>query len=329
LGYVKNKLPFAVVLENVSGLMETTPDNDLSDAAFICAELRTLGYGVLQYTVEAMNYGSFPRRLRLYWLAVLGIDEAGIHKMRTMLDSIRIGQISSWNDYELDNADHHNECSTSTVDTDMKYKQDHMRLFDDFKVVWPPAKGCFHGALDHLQQRPYEVVVFADRAHPYRPALDDRNAGKTIYEFMDFSQSLTRLCGQDGETNPWHQVFPTLTGTGTYAVRWGVLKKAPVPTWMMSDMALDLDDVDAKYNVFVRQVSGLEAMQMIGVPVTEYRSEHPSHRLASCMAGNAFSGFAVGPCLLAVMSVMKTGKAGTRPSSAVVEEDDSPASLEY
>ena len=60
--------------------------------------------------------------------------------------------------------------------------------------------------------------------------------------------------------------------------------------------------------VCIRQLDGLELMQLIGLPIAAYRGDCPSHKLATQMSGNAFSGFAIGPCLLAAISAIAPGR---------------------
>ena len=53
-------------------------------------------------------------------------------------------------------------------------------------------------------------------------------------------------------------------------------------------------------------IDGLELLQMVGIPVWALKGKTwPSHQVASSMAGNAFSGFAVGPLLMGVLAAMQ------------------------
>jgi hypothetical protein len=56
--------------------------------------------------------------------------------------------------------------------------------------------------------------------------------------------------------------------------------------------------------VWVRQVEGVELLQMIGFDKTYLPTEWPSHKLGTFMAGNAFSGFCIMPCLIALAAVV-------------------------
>ncbi len=52
--------------------------------------------------------------------------------------------------------------------------------------------------------------------------------------------------------------------------------------------------------VRIRQLDGLEMLAVVGIPVFDLK-DFPKHEIASRMAGNAFSSFAVGPVLLAAL----------------------------
>ena len=54
----------------------------------------------------------------------------------------------------------------------------------------------------------------------------------------------------------------------------------------------------------IRQLDGLELLQLVGFSLQSIKGSFPDHKTATSMAGNAFSGFAVGPVLLGAFAGM-------------------------
>ena len=203
---------------------------------------------------------------------------------------------------------------TDDGDKTFKYKEDHMRLYDGAGLEWPPAKGKFDGMLDHTDQRAYEVLVYAGTMWPYAP----EKPGVFHREYVDFNQSITRLAGATGDHEPWVKRIPTLTGSGMYAMRWAEPVESATNHQDPDPFAIVVD-IGKQFEVYTRQLDGLELMQLVGWPMDSYIDDFPSHELASKLAGNAFSGFAIGPCMMAVMAVLQ------HDSAVVVDSDVAPA----
>ena len=164
-----------------------------------------------------------------------------------------------------------------------KYKDDHARLYDENRLSWPPRRIFHKETLGHLDQRLYEVAVFADIVFPLH--------AESGPQYLDVNESLTRACGPRGDRNPWRSTLHTLTTTGIYLVR----------QWVFGKNEL-------------RQLDGLELLQAIGYD-RRYLVEDmpvPTHKLASHMAGNAFSGYSIGAALVACLLNFTTGE--TTPS---------------
>ena len=70
-----------------------------------------------------------------------------------------------------------------------------------------------------IEQRGYELVKFCNDVFPYKP-----RGCKPHFEVLNFSKPLTSIVGPEGTNSPWSDgVVPTMTGRGTYVVRWGDL----------------------------------------------------------------------------------------------------------
>jgi hypothetical protein len=164
-----------------------------------------------------------------------------------------------------------------------------MRLFDVVGLEWPPTSRGFDGSLDHMDQRPYEVSVYCNTKWPFQlPADDADGAVESGIQFLDVNQDLIRLVGVEGLSCPWKAVMPTLTGSGQYIFRRAVPERE--------------DNGSFKYYLEIRQLDGMELLQMIGFSLEYIEGSFPSHEVATSMAGNAYSGFAVGP--MAILAIL-------------------------
>ena len=133
-----------------------------------------------------------------------------------------------------------------------------------------------------------------------------------VPQFLDANFSLKRLAA-DGtaSTNPWRSnMLPCLTGSGQYIMRW------------RSKVQPDFDgsaSLASSGEVQLRQVDGVELLQVIGLDVSYFYNNVPTHKLATSFAGNAFSGFAMIPILTAVAATVTPDAVWSRPSRAVAE----------
>ena len=102
---------------------------------------------------------------------------------------------------------------------------------------------------------------------------------------MDIDPTLWRIVGWPKVRNPWTEdVTPTITGSCAMLARYW----AP--------------DEDGKRSVVVRLLSGLELFRLAGWGPDMWHPKTPESlmqdkELLTSLAGNAFSGFAVGPML--------------------------------
>jgi len=300
VGFVERHRPRAALLENVDQLAEgETPGSaEGSDAEWITKFFKRIGYNCEYYHIVARLYGSFPRRDRLFWLALRSdVQKVVFDEFPKMLDTMATAHLRvkpSLDDFLLDESCR--QCRikepADVAGKEFKYKDDHMRLYDSINLVWPaPSPRGYDGALDHMEQRAFEVFHFANNKFPLA-------SGALTPEFIDVQPEITWVCGSDGKQNPWRTVFPTLTSCGQYIYR----------RWVLG----------VNYHFLeVGQLDGMELLQMIGFEMANVETwDFPSHELATSMAGNAFSAYAVGPML--ILSMIGLGA----PRSLTVNDGD-------
>lgn len=291
-GYIDTSRPDVTLLENVVDMAQETESGE-SDASWIATWLEQRGYTVAWRVVRAQDHGSYATRNRIYWLACKkSTTSADVQYLfKAVLDSTRIEQIPLNRFLQPEPDRLYIPASRAPgQERDFKYKSEHLDLYTSWSLPWPPASGKFSKRLDHLGQRAYETVVFADFAFPLE------GVGP---EFLDCNMSLCRLVGPDGQTNPWTSSFPTLTSRGQYIIR------------------------ENRDGFQIRQINGIELLQLAGWSSSFYRGEPPHHALATSLAGNMFSGFAVGPCLMAACAALGWG---VKDAKDATEADSSEAS---
>ena len=169
--------------------------------------------------------------------------------------------------------------------------------FDKANLDWPAQRNMFDGALDHLDMRPYEVAYFAHMKFPYERAED---GSPDPVEWLDVNESLTRLIGPKMQ-NPWRRQLGTMTCMAKFIFRYF-----------------------QEGRVHVRQLAGIEAMHIIGFDTSMMpgASDYmPGDASLMKMAGNAFSGFAAGPCLLSLVMSMRHFKADEEPPVDVSDSE--------
>ncbi len=263
--------------------MLQTDSEGKCDADFICEFLRKHKYTVRHYKIQAPQYGSVARRERIYWLAWFDGCERYADEAQQVLDVMGAAKHNrSLDTILVPSADRTCEDRTpvhDNPDKTYKYKDDHMKLFEENTLAWPADRSAYP-SLSHLDQRPYECAWFAMKRWPHSGA-DGPD------EFMDLNLSLTRSCGPKGDKNPWSTTLNTFTCGGVYVFR----------RWCPQN------------RVTIRQLDGLELLQGIGFdrsflkPPADAVPGAPlvSHRFATKLAGNAFSAYSVGAALVALL----------------------------
>ena len=288
--YIQKGRPKLVLLENVTELDQS--DTDVSDASYILDFLRSEGYTAATVRLQARDHGSFPSRLRLYFLAVQGLGRSP----GTFLDvvrSMRIEEKAPLSRYLLPvfagatpqpEADDILEAKKRRVEN-CKFRDQHCELFRKHGLQWPvvksklPAK--FAKELHMLTERSADVAFFCEFVWPWEDGNDKREP-----QFLDVHMSLPFLVNTENRTSPWKTVLGCLAGS--------------TRIWMR---LASLEDV-----LEHRLITGTEAMQFIGWDVSFFKTmPMPGNRseqdLLMSMAGNAYSGFALAPALMALLTV--------------------------
>lgn len=304
--YIEKHRPAAVAFENLKALDQPT-DTGVSDTDWILRWFREQGYMPFVYRVEAADHGSPCRRVRNFWLAFRGKlaadAEATAVLMQSLIDQTRIPQIAPMEKFFIDEGCRQCVQKKAAEDDEQHeflYKDDHLRLYDGIGAEWPPSPERLPKLRHHLKNRPYEAVVFCDIAYPYQSGT------KYPKQFLDANMSLTRLVGKDGTVDPWSEHFPTMTGSGLYIMREGIPAQTGQDSSLMDQM---------EHKVVIRQIDGVELMQMAGFALAYLEDPIPAHEVLTSMAGNAFSAFSIGVVMLALFSQLQ-------PPGKVEDGDD-------
>ncbi len=144
-------------------------------------------------------------------------------------------------------------------------------MFADANMKWPLARGQLGEQLDHSVAQVYGVAYYCNRKFPF--------SGFESAEFINANLPLQHICGDNGERSPWRTYLQPIAATGMYIVRFVVGK-----------------------SVELRQLHGLETLGVAGVTKHYMASpNYPSHQVATRMAGQTLSGFAVAAALLGLL----------------------------
>lgn len=320
--YVRKYRPSAVLLENVVDLLEES-DSHMSDAAYIKDQLVSIEYETTYEIIEASEHGSPAVRKRIYFFAL--DSHSGSLKVTGRLsflpavlaackvEPLQPKTMIVRGEDELTQLDAHFAFDPDTMpDRDAEsarkdaiYKDDHMDLYRAKNLTWPPdiSGKEFRG----LSRRAAEVCFFAHHAWPLLTEQDQP-------EFLDVNNSLPRLMGKKelGEMpSPWRLRLNTVTGQTLCVVRYWVNKE-----------------------IMLRLLRPYEILGMAGWDFSCWRPGTASvdYPLAASLAGNAFSGFAVGVALVGLFVCMGAKGAVQQPPKPSPEDCDeslsSPASDE-
>lgn len=313
--------PDAFFAENLAALCQEVPGSEETDAEYVTRSLRERGYGTVEMAkIEASQYGSKALRCRLYWVALLGDDGGRGETVREIIRAVQLEDEEPWNSYLLSDAllTLHTTSPRGTS-SDADHKADHMGLFDEAKLPWPAPRSLLPHC-HHLEQRPFEALVYVNAAWPYE--LDED--GGCPPEFVDVNFSLARLA-PDGlqSRSPWRRdQLGTMTGSGQYIVRTAKnFRKGPVAVGdgdggdVMSCLGGPSSDVT------MRQLEGAELMQLAGYDAALFTSNWPDHSLGVSLAGNAFSAFAVLPVLIAILATVFPDATAARPRMPARADD--------
>ena len=313
-----------VLLENVEEL-----DRSEGDATRVIELLRQWGYTARAIHVQARDFGSFPTRLRIYFLAVLSGDAGGLG-FRSFLETLQVMRIDPFpldrfliggevfqttqepgEDSETPQAKQRRVIQTpqepdAGLDPpppakkrrteNSSFSDEHCKDFRDFGQEWPidkrtvePRLAC---AVRGTTDRMAELIIFCNRQWPFRndnPMLEP--------QFLDANLSIgfTLAPRAAGVTNPWKTVLGCITGGSKVFMR----------------KCRDHDPESMEYMF----LTGVELMQLVGWHRALFCNEvdllsMETQGLLTSFAGNAFSGFAAIACLIdlfATFGVLEKG----------------------
>ena len=220
--YIQKRKPRMVLLENVEELDRS--DGLVSDATHIVGLLKQWGYTARAIHVQARDFGSFPARLRIYFLAVLARDDDGLgfrsflETLQVMrihpfpLDRFLIGEEVFQRMQEPDEDSEFRLAKRRRTDSSCKFRDEHCSAFRAFGQEWPidkktvePSLAC---AVRGTTDRMAELIIFCNRQWPFRndnPMLEP--------QFLDANLSIgfTLAPRAAGVTNPWKTVLGCIT----------------------------------------------------------------------------------------------------------------------
>ncbi len=280
--YMERKQPRLVILENVMELAEGGAE---SDQQYIVDTLAKLGYACEAFPVEALDYGSFVRRLRLYFVAYQDATSGSgrLAFVRSMLDDMKLARgtfaISDFtcNDSELLLYAAMQNQSRQTK-KEGSFESEHATIFLEHGWHWPLGADTvlhtFGHDLSPLAQRAQEVVYIAHMKHPMPP--------ETTVQFLDANCSWERI-----QRKPWtsDKMF-TIVGSTKAVMRYKDGQKTKV-----------------------RPLLGRELMALAGWSREDYQGDIEAgttiaDEVLSSLAGNAFSAFAGGAVMAAAVCML-------------------------
>jgi hypothetical protein len=121
--------------------------------------------------------------------------------------------------------------------------------------------------------------------------------------------------------NPWwRDEIPTITSAASIIMRWGVRARVSSDDEMTASQEVHRALEGPPFEVRLRQLDGVELLQIVGLDHSQLKLPWPSHGLATRLAGNAFSAFNVIPCIMALVSAVEPECKFTRGTHEDVQE---------
>lgn len=242
--------PVMIVLECVRQLLEVDQgESSISDAEFMCEELRGDDYFVSVVESFAADYGSPVDRTRAWWPALhklFGSHSAVNAFLRSLLVAFKLPSRVSMEDVIVRDLGELKEISTSVgcptllgsgpristkgVKDNPDWKHDHMRLYEQFGLSWPlTVQTAARAGLvqDGLLVREFELAFFISQVWPL-----EREDAMTFVDINTDSKRLLAGCIEEvpDETidaytasvvkSPWRVVPGALIGSTKLLLRY-------------------------------------------------------------------------------------------------------------
>ena len=322
---VRKNRPKLVLIENVGQLKVALP-GEVSDAAFIEDNHREMDYWAKWMDVEAADYGSLPMRERIIMHGIDGLEDGARHAeklQRELMAAMRVPSLPAHRHIYFEESSVQlmdGELGVSTKQSEpkkaretAKYLDFHCELFRFAQFPWPlkvealdPQRYSF-GPPGWIVQRAAELVVFCDRVFAPEHTCEFLDANKDLKDITEYKLGSSQAeCDAMLQKTVWRDRPFTITSLSRVVVRF-------------SD--------DSGQVTLVRALLGWETMRLIGWSPAWWdtcKPWMPTHELMVGLAGNAFSGFAIGPALavgLALCGVASTASATEEPGSDSSESD--------
>jgi hypothetical protein len=170
--------------------------------------------------------------------------------------------------------------------TEEKYRLEHSMIFRAAGYAWPPPNPMdigegFQFKTAGLSRRSIECLHFLSKRFPPSNRIEWYDANVGLSASLSFKID-TPLKDEDLK-NPWRSFCQTIVGS--------------------SQMVVRINTPDVKV---LRLLEPFECLALIGWCASFYSVGHPmpNVQLASSLAGNAFSGFAMYPLLTSMMAIV-------------------------
>ncbi|CAK0906276.1 unnamed protein product, partial [Prorocentrum cordatum] len=300
-----NQPPF-ILGENVPEIGNKKHTDAESDLDYVKRTLTEVGYDITVNVYRAEEFGSLAIRPRLFIRGVLKRLQgaAKLEHCHIVMNEMRIPQIDPTIIFgsglrDLLEIDITTDWKTASNMKDPKFRDEHLEVYiaHEPRLDYPPNYLSIGGepfqlACNQLEERARELVAYCELTEPWPTDAE--------IEFMDTNLSLRYLRGPSGARRAWSTSCPCLAASSKIFVRAMV---GGEKFWAL--------------------LPGVFLMRIIGYPVSSEGGEVPSDneademwswedkKLMTSLAGNAFSGFCVGPLLIGFLSAMYNSRFAT------------------
>ena len=292
--FIEKCRPEFILLENVVELSEVSEDSGVSDEEYILSVLASAGFAARCFRVSCADYGSCVERDRLYFVGLdltPSAEEAEVlfTAAAKLMDCMKVGP-GNFDDCVMsaEQMIHFIQDippepkAKKAREADCKWHEKDRDIFHDLSVKWPPVMDP--AMLELFEGWGLRVAEIAHVAHQYFPLeVDDK------WFFLDANHTLERLLRWNPAAprhvhNPWRRTCSTLTGHSKI-----------VPRRRRSKTK----------ELILRPLFSIEGMRMIGWDLAFWRwpvfGDLVTQDVLVSLAGNAFSGYALTPLVIAVI----------------------------
>lgn len=290
--FLERSRPLVSILENVVELSEKTEDMSAeSDLEFIIQDLDSIGFQTRCFRFNATAYGSRCDRERLYFVVVDCRPGVASQRMFSLMANVLNAmktEPASFDDFIIpddalgDWAPPQEPPKSKRSRENEAWVDRHMDIYREYDVYWPPQLSSEMSAvLNMWGERAAQVGHFLHAMFP---------PGDAQWQFVDLNHTLERTLRFPPAPGkplhcPWRYTCPTLTSMSKILIR----RQTALPGGAL----------------VLRALHPLEAFRLMGWDLPWWTkplwSADVTPELLTNMAGNAFSGYAVTPVLIAAL----------------------------